>query len=111
EIAPDLGGGRQILQAAAEGFNGEPAVIAAPADRRECLAPRDVAAPWHAAIILRYMDMNDVSRMFLVRADRIGFLDIGVKGVVHSLDVGMADLVDMGRQVRHGVEQVALEAI
>ena len=61
KIAPDLRGGSEILQPAAERFDGQPVVIAALADRREGLGPRDVAAPGNAAIVLGDVDMDDVA--------------------------------------------------
>src|SRR5690606_27131943 len=92
EIAPDLGGGGEILQRASEGFDGQPAVIAAGADRREGPAPGDMAAARHTAVVLGDVYMHDVSDVAREGADGIGFLDIGVESVVHRLDVRMGDL-------------------
>src|SRR6185295_204696 len=83
EIAPNLCGGGKVLQAAAEGFDGEPAVVAAPADPREGLSPWNVAAPGNATVVLGDVDVDDVLRMFGKGGDRIGLLDVGVEGVVH----------------------------
>ena len=50
--------------------------------------------------------------MCLVKAhDRVGFLDVAVECVVHRLDVFMSNFIEMGAEIVHRVDQVALETV
>src|SRR5690606_7910960 len=111
EIAPDLGGGSEILQTAAEGFDGEPIVIAALADGGEGFLPGNVASPRHAAVVLRNMDVDDVPAVPCKGADRVGLFDIGVERVVHRPDIRPVDLVYMSAERVHRIEKVAFEPV
>src|SRR4051794_4059024 len=85
KVSPYLGCRGQILQRTAERLDRQPVVIAALANGRKRLLPGDIAAPRHAAIILREMDVDDVLAIARIGADRVGLLDIGMESVVHRL--------------------------
>src|ERR1700679_4102954 len=64
-----------------------------------------------APVILREMDVADSTDMRRDYADRIFFLDIGVKSVVQQPVIWLLNLIHDGRSRRNRIRHVTLETI
>ena len=67
--------------------------------------------PGIAAIVLRNVQDTDAPANRLDRLNLALFLDIGVEGVVHDAQRRVIDPRRVGLGLRHGVEEIRLEAI
>ena len=64
-----------------------------------------------ATVILRNMHMDHVALDGFDRGYRILFFNVGMEGVVHGLHMRVVNVVQIIRQLCHGVQEVAFEAV
>lgn len=108
---PDSGRRRQFGHARPESLDDHPAVEARLLDRAENGGKIDLPGAGNAAVVLGHMQHADMPGN---GGDRLGlalFLDMGVEGVVHDAEGGVPHALHIGPGLRHGVEEVCLEAV
>ena len=113
EVAPDAGGGGEVGEGTAEGFDGHPAVVTDFLEVLDLFGDVDVATTRGAAVV--FGDVNVIEfaggEYGVDGGEGILFFDVGVEGVVHGAEVGVIDALHVGGGLIHGVEEVSFEAV
>src|SRR5690606_11305090 len=78
DVAPDGRSGAQVAQREPEAFDRQPSVVADGVERREHVAPRDVARSRRAAVVLARVHVTDVATARAERLSEMLLLDVRV---------------------------------
>src|SRR5690606_14695543 len=111
DVAPDGRSGAQVAQREPEAFDRQPSVVADGVERREHVAPRDVARSRRAAVVLARVHVTDVATARAERLSEMLLLDVRVERVEQQADARMADRLAQRDAIGDRVEEVRLEAV
>ncbi len=89
EVAPDAGGGGEVGEGSAEGFDGHPAVVTDFFEVLDLFGDVDVATARGATVVFGDVDMVEFagSEDGVDGSEGVLLFDVGVEGVVHGAEV------------------------
>src|SRR5207247_6218938 len=107
----DFGGGGDVGEGEAEGFDHKPAVVVDAFEGVEVFAPADETLAGGAAVVFADVDVAEHVGTGVEGEGNRFFLDVGMERVVHHAAAGVIDFAAEAGGVGVGVEQVRLEPV